>query len=109
MTLKASEGNHIVNSTAVGSNDTQLTKFYDLLDLIIDGIIDIVIYFVNVKYILVVGSLRVFLKNTCIPAGSASAAKASSVLVTALSGFSGISLAIESSQEDSPSKTFSTL
>ena len=97
MILEALESNRIVNSTAVGSNDTQLTKFYDLLDLIIDGIIDIVIYFVNVKYILVVGSLRVFLKNTCIPAGPASAAKALSVLVAASSGLSRISLAIESS------------
>ena len=88
MIPEASESNRIVdlNSAAVGSTDTQLTKFFDLLVLIVNGIVDLVIYFVNVKYILVVGSLRVSLKNTCIPAGSASAPKALSVLVAALFG-----------------------
>ena len=97
MALEASEDNRIVNSAAIGSTDTQLTKFFDLLVFIVDQDIDIVIYFVNVKYILVVGSLRISLKNTCIPTGSVSAAKALSVLVAASSGLSETSLAIESS------------
>ena len=97
MILEASESNRIVNSATIGSTDTQLTKFFDLLVLIVDQDINIVIYIVNVKYILVVGSLRISLKNTCISIGSASSAKASSVLVAASSGVSKISLAIESS------------
>ena len=55
MVLEALESNRIVNSAPVGSTDSQLTKFFDLLILIIDQSIDIVIYIVNVKYILVVG------------------------------------------------------
>ena len=39
----------------VGSTDSQLTKFFNLLVLIINQSIDIVIYIVNMKYILVVG------------------------------------------------------
>ena len=46
-------------------------KFFKLLVLIIgvvtDIVIDIVIYFVNKKYILVVGTLGILLKNTCLP------------------------------------------
>ena len=108
MILEATENNRIVNSAAIGSTDTQLMKFFDLLVLIVDQGVDIVIYIVNVKYILVVGSLRISLKNTCIPTGSASAAKASSVLAAASSEWFVISLSIESSQEESTSKTFST-
>ena len=64
--LEASEDNRIVNSAAVGSTDTQLMKFFKLLLLIIGVVTDIVIYFVNKKYILVVGTLGILLKNTCL-------------------------------------------
>ena len=55
MVLDAREGNRIVIFRAVGSTDTQLTKFFDLRILIVDNSIIIVIYFVYMKYILVVG------------------------------------------------------
>ena len=60
MMMEASESNRIVNSTAVGSTDNQLMKFFKLLVLIIgvvtDIVIDICICFVNKKYILLVGN-----------------------------------------------------
>ena len=58
MVLEALESNRIANSMPIGSTDSKLTKFFNLLVLIIDQSINIVIYIVNVKYILVVGILK---------------------------------------------------
>ena len=106
--------NRIVNSTPVGSIDTQLTKFFYLRVLIIgvvtDIVIDICIYFVKKKYILVVGNFGDIIEERLFSTGEGSALIVPLISsAAAASGFSSFSLSIESSRENSPSKMFSVI
>ena len=60
-----SESIRIVNSSAIGSTGTQLTKFLKLLVLIIGVVTDIVINIV-INFANKIGSFGILLKNTCL-------------------------------------------